>query len=331
MANNLIRCSDMLDSMPFDVYAVDLQTDKLVYANKNLMNRHIIEKDMPCYKAINGRDSKCLFCRRDELLDKNGAPNGNMLTYEHFNEADDRWYQMQERAIVWDDGKIVKYVIAVDISELKSVQNSLAEAHAALAIKNKELELAHIQMAKQAQLGELLDMIAHQWKQPISAISILFDELKLLQTLKQIDDESILKICSEGRKTIGTINKTLNEFRSFFDPSNEKTTFDTVVAIKNTMELISKKLSYDNITIELQTNTDNTNAYGIASEFSQVVLAIVTNGAEAIVSKRARDLLEKKRLHWRRTNRSKKQRRRSQHSIPRQWSRYQRRFINENI
>lgn len=284
--NELLKCGDMLDSLPFDVYAVDIATNELVYANKNFKNRRSFAKGAPCYQVINGRDSRCLFCKRDELIDTNGTPSGNTLTYEHFNEVDDGWYQVQEKAVVWDDGQVVKYVIAVDINELKSTQNRLAEAHAELAIKNKELELAHIQQAKQAQLGELLDLIAHQWKQPLSAVIILFDELKLLQKLGELDQESVMKIYSDGHKTIGAINKTLDEFRSFFSPSSTKAVFDTLAAIQNTIDLISKKLSYENIAVELEAKTTNAKAYGVASEFAQVVLALLTNSAEAIAAKR---------------------------------------------
>lgn len=287
--NELLKCGDMLDSLPFDVYAVDINTNELVFANKNFKNRRTFVKGEPCYQVINGRDSRCLFCKRDELIDEHGAPNGKTLTYEHFNEVDDGWYQVQEKAVIWDGGQVVKYVIAVDINELKSTQNRLAEAHAELAIKNKELELAHIQQAKQAQLGELLDLIAHQWKQPLSAVIILFDELKLLQNMGELDKESVMKIYSDGHRTIGAINKTLDEFRSFFSPSSTKVVFDTVAAIQNTIDLISKKLSYENITVELAGETQNAKAYGVASEFAQVVLALLTNGSEAIAAKRERD------------------------------------------
>lgn len=287
--NELLKCGDMLDSLPFDVYAVDINTNELVFANKNFKNRRTFVKGEPCYQVINGRDSRCLFCKRDELIDEHGAPNGKTLTYEHFNEVDDGWYQVQEKAVIWDGSQVVKYVIAVDINELKSTQNRLAEAHAELAIKNKELELAHIQQAKQAQLGELLDLIAHQWKQPLSAVIILFDELKLLQNMGELDKESVMKIYSDGHRTIGAINKTLDEFRSFFSPSSTKVVFDTVAAIQNTIDLISKKLSYENIKVELAGETQNAKAYGVASEFAQVVLALLTNGSEAIAAKRERD------------------------------------------
>jgi diguanylate cyclase (GGDEF)-like protein len=67
-------------------------------------------------------------------------PAGANIILEHFNDLDDRWYQLQESLISWFDGRAAKYSIAVDISQLKEIQNALAEAHAELALKNRELE-----------------------------------------------------------------------------------------------------------------------------------------------------------------------------------------------
>ena len=59
-----------------------------------------------------------------------GKPNGQTLTFENYNDVVDHWYQMQEKAISWPDGRTAKYSIAVDISDLKTTQNRPAEAHA---------------------------------------------------------------------------------------------------------------------------------------------------------------------------------------------------------
>jgi diguanylate cyclase (GGDEF)-like protein len=66
-------------------------------------------------------------------------PNGVTAVYDHYSERDERWVQLQEKTMGWPDGRVVKYSIAVDISELKETQNRLAEAHAELALKNREL------------------------------------------------------------------------------------------------------------------------------------------------------------------------------------------------
>jgi signal transduction histidine kinase len=283
------KCREALDTIPFEVYAIDLQSDRIVYANQAFLDAKGKISSAPCYTVINGRKSRCPFCRREELLDAQNRPNGKTFIYDFFNELQEKWYQIQEKAVIWDDGALVRYVVAVDISKLKETQNRLAEAHAQLAIKNKELEINQIQQAKQAQLGELLDLTAHQWKQPLSAISILFGELKILQTTKALDDESVLQICTEGKNAIENMSNMLDSFRSFFSPSTDKVDFDAIETIGKIYELVKKKLSFENIAVKLPFDTKPIFVNGAPNEFAQVVLALFANSWEAIDAKRQKD------------------------------------------
>lgn len=129
------------DIIPFDIYVVDVENHKIIYMNRRLKERLGDYIGLCCYETFYEQDRPCLFCKIKELVAKDGKPNGKTFVFEHFNDMDDRWYQLQEKAICWPDGRIAKYSIAVDISELKETQNRLAEAHASLALKTKELEV----------------------------------------------------------------------------------------------------------------------------------------------------------------------------------------------
>ncbi|WP_428568042.1 MAG: diguanylate cyclase [Solidesulfovibrio sp. DCME] len=127
------------DLIPFGIYVVDAFSYTLVYSNRAFIDRFGDHAGHTCHKVLYESDRPCGNCRMGELLGPDGRPNGRTVIFEHFNEVDDRWYQMQNRAMTWPDGRVVKYSIAVDISALKDTQNRLAEAHAELALKNIEL------------------------------------------------------------------------------------------------------------------------------------------------------------------------------------------------
>jgi len=127
------------DLIPFGIYAVDVTTYEIIFSNKHFRELFGDHVGKPCHKTLYDLDKPCSYCRIRELITKDGLPNGKTLVFEHFNDAADGWYQLQERAMSWPDGRVVKYSIAVDISELKETQNRLAEAHAQLALKNREL------------------------------------------------------------------------------------------------------------------------------------------------------------------------------------------------
>lgn len=131
----------MFDIIPFGIYVVDVNTFEIIYMNKHMIEHRGNFIGKLCYENIYCEDKVCHFCKIRQLIDSNRAPNMQSIVFEIFNPADDRWYQIQEKAISWPDGRVVKYSICVDITELKETQNKLAEAHAQLAIKNKELRI----------------------------------------------------------------------------------------------------------------------------------------------------------------------------------------------
>ncbi|EFL52280.1 diguanylate cyclase [Solidesulfovibrio fructosivorans JJ]] len=171
------------DLIPFSIYVVDAATYTMVYSNRAFIERFGRHVGVSCHKVLYERDEPCTNCRMAELLTEEGLPNGNTLVFEHFNEIDDRWYQMQIRAMTWPDGRVVKYSIAVDISDLKDTQNRLAEAHAELALKNRELmRLSTTDMltglANRQRLDALLGQALDDRSGPISLMMLDIDHFK---------------------------------------------------------------------------------------------------------------------------------------------------------
>ncbi|MFP5259968.1 MAG: ATP-binding protein [Acidobacteriota bacterium] len=159
------------DVIPFGIYVVDVVSRELVFVNRHYRDRLGAAEGGACYKILYDNDAPCLHCRIPELLTAQGMPNGLTAVYDHYNERDERWAQIQEKAMGWPDGRVVKYAIAVDISELKETQNRLAEAHAELAIRNRELAGQNKALRESMDLREHVERIArHDLKAPLSAL-----------------------------------------------------------------------------------------------------------------------------------------------------------------
>ncbi len=131
----------VFEAIPFPIYAADIDSYEVVGTNRLMQDRVGDVVGRKCYEAIYQQPHPCQFCRIGALT-ACPPPTGNRIVFEHFNDVDERWYQLVETLIDWFDGRRVKYSLAIDISALKETQNALAAAHAQLALNAREIETA---------------------------------------------------------------------------------------------------------------------------------------------------------------------------------------------
>ncbi|HCW93891.1 MAG TPA: diguanylate cyclase [Flexistipes sinusarabici] len=130
----------LFDLIPFYAYVVDMESYEILYMNTKLQEKIGDNLNGKCYKVLYGYDKPCIFCKIGELYSKEAAESGKSVVHEEFNDVDEKWYRLEERAIYWPGDKIAKYSFAIDISNEKESQNKLAEAHANLMLQSRELE-----------------------------------------------------------------------------------------------------------------------------------------------------------------------------------------------
>ncbi len=140
--DNIIESSifeRLFDMIPFIVYVIDVDKYEVIYGNKLFWEEYPNHTKKKCYEKIYDYTDVCYLCKINELKNKIGL--NKKISHECFNDSKEKWYKLDETLIYWPDGKLVKYTIAIDITESKKVQNELAEAHANLIIQSKEVEL----------------------------------------------------------------------------------------------------------------------------------------------------------------------------------------------
>ncbi len=149
----------LLDLVPHPIYVVDVNTLELKAVNQHLRKRLLAAEGVPCHKAIYQLDLPCSFCRIDELQ-RQDKPGGDVV-FEHFNGADERWYQLQESLVQWMDGSTAKFSMGVDVSRHKDTQNALTAAQDRLSLQGQQLSnLSHTDkltgLFNRRRLGEAL-------------------------------------------------------------------------------------------------------------------------------------------------------------------------------
>ena len=151
-----------------------------------------------------------------------------------------------------------------------------------VATKTKELlekESILNHQSKMAAMGEMIENIAHQWRQPLSVISTAATGAKLNKDFGTLSDENFYETMDIINNTAQHLSNTINDFRNFFNNEKETTTFDINIPFEKVLYLMGSKLKNRNIIIVK--NTQEIYISGFINEFIQVLLNIINNTLDA--------------------------------------------------
>jgi len=135
--------------------------------------------------------------------------------------------------------------------------------------------------SRMASMGEMIDAIAHQWKQPLNAISMAADMIKS-DTLEKVDAkaEEVNEMSELIHHQIEHMTSTLSEFRSFFRPTKESKLFSLDACINSVKILLKDELIKNNITIQ-QGEQKDILITGYENEFKHLFLNLINNAKDA--------------------------------------------------
>ena len=149
----------------------------------------------------------------------------------------------------------------------------------------KEKEELMIAQSRQAAMGEMISMIAHQWRQPITALSMVGNNLKLdIELDKEIKTEELEKMVNIIGEQTQHLSQTIDDFRNFLKPKQEKQVTTMGTALGNTMKIIGRSLKNKNITVEIEDLSD-TELLTYSNQLLQVLLNIFNNAKDVLIDK----------------------------------------------
>ncbi len=178
--------------------------------------------------------------------------------------------------------KALSHLISQATNELEEVNASLASRVAQEVSKNREKDKQIMQQSRLAQMGEMISMIAHQWRQPLAAISSSSTAINLKSKLNKLDKETTIELSDNIINYSKHLSDTINDFRDFFRPNKEKleTSYDEL--IKSVLMIIEMSITNKNIKLiqELESH-ESFNTY--PNELKQVILNLIKNAEDVLV------------------------------------------------
>jgi signal transduction histidine kinase len=155
--------------------------------------------------------------------------------------------------------------------------------------KNIDKEKLLAQQSKMASMGEMLENIAHQWRQPLSVISTASSGIKMQKEFGFSSEEKELKILDTITTTAEHLSSTIDDFRDFFKSDQNKKTYSLQKAYDRTINILESK--FKNKNIEIIENIEDIEFYGREGEFIQVIMNILNNARDILETKEQRRLI----------------------------------------
>jgi len=257
------------------------------------MNRKLIERtgyDATgefCFQVLHDRDSACPWCVNDRVF------AGEIVHWEMQSPKDNRWYHVVNVPIYNANGTISKHSVISDINVLKLTEarlreqkDLLQELNATLEMrvreevdKNREKDIMLIQQNRQAALGEMLDHIAHQWKQPLTSLSLVIQDLGEAVSEGGLTDEHVRETVGISMSLLDHMAQTMDTFRRFYRPDKEKAVFSIKDSIDQALAFIAPAFRFQSVVTELDVDPGLT-AFGYPKEYTQVLLNVLANARD---------------------------------------------------
>lgn len=139
-------------------------------------------------------------------------------------------------------------------------------------------------------MGEMIGHIAHQWKQPLNTLNLIFTDIQDAFQYKELTDVYLDKSVESAREVIQHMAQTIDDFRNFFKPLKSKTIFNIREQTSKALSFIRASIETEDISIKEEI-ADNLHTRGYPNEYSQVIINIVNNARDAILENQPKQAL----------------------------------------
>ena len=200
------------------------------------------------------------------------------------------WLEVVATKIIQNSKDIIHAVFR-DISkrkrteyELEQLNKDLIQKVNAGIQKNRKHDQQMLQQSRLAQMGEMMSMIAHQWRQPLAAISTACISINLKAKINKLDNDTAIEISNKILEYSSHLSYTINDFRDFFKSNKSKQDITYEELINSILNIIETSISSKRINLVKNLNSIYTfNTY--SNEVKQVILNLIKNAEDVLIEK----------------------------------------------
>jgi signal transduction histidine kinase len=128
----------------------------------------------------------------------------------------------------------------------------------------------------------MIGNIAHQWRQPLSAISSIASGNQMQLEFGDLEEKEMIEGYEKIFNYTEFLSQTIDDFRDFFREDKAKELFFIDDTITKVLNLVRSSLKYYDIDIQTHSSNENIKFYGYPNELSQVMLNIISNAKDIL-------------------------------------------------
>lgn len=181
-------------------------------------------------------------------------------------------------------------MVNLKTKELQNLNASLEKRIKKEVENSRKKDQIMFQQARLASLGEMLQNIAHQWRQPLGALMMIVQSFQTKFITGKLNEEFINTRVEDAQMLAQNMSDTLEDFRTFFNPNKTHKKFNLNKVIEKSIDLSKYQIEKENIQVYFTSN-EELEIYGFENELTHVMLNLINNSKDALKS---REIKEKK-------------------------------------
>ena len=246
----------------------------------------------PCDFSPNFQaDGECSQYKRDQLNNK----KTERFEWQYLqSDGTPIWIDVLRTPVTINNKDIV-HVVWHDITNTKKLEEELEVLNHSLEkrveeeiVKNSLQATQMLEQSRLAQMGEMLSMIAHQWRQPLASISSISSTLRLDIMMDNYNSDFFQKRLGSIDELSQYLSSTINDFRGFFKEDKKTELASISDIIDATLKIIGSTLQTQSINIIMNITTSQEVAT-YTNEIKQVILNILKNAQDALIENKIED------------------------------------------
>lgn len=219
------------------------------------------------------------YQEEDDLIGKLAVGILTPTSKEKFIQYNSKIFQ--EISLLNKNGDIIPAIIKIKDIHINNISYKMVSILDLSELKKNEKLL--LEQSKLAAMGEMISVIAHQWRQPLSAIGSIITRLKLKYNLKNIDLDTYDEKLTQINNYIQYMSSTIDSFRDFLTKDSKKDLLKIDKLVNETFILVKDSFDQEKINVNINLLTSLSSIYLHKNDFIQVILNLLNNAKDALI------------------------------------------------